>query len=194
MESLVVPVLFLALASVSLPKLIHLEFSEILPKQTPLPFLRVLIFLSFIFGTAFQKNLSSPVTVILVYANFLLAYTDTHYTLLSPSILYGQFLLMWTITLISPADHSFFWWASICFYLSFRFLTHIVPDGFGEGDIKLLCVWSCFIDFISMWQIIFLATILALIYVLLLNLLKKEVTRLPFVPFLYVGLVWVLML
>lgn len=194
MESLLIALIFLALTPVSLSKLIRWEFSEVVSKEVTLPFLHTLILLSFLSGIIFLKNIASPVIIVLLYGNFLLAYTDIYYTLLSPSILYGQFILMSGITLISPADNPFFWWPPVFFYVSFCLLSLIVPNGFGKGDVKLLCIWSCFVDFISVWQIIFFATILALAYILLLNAFRKKITVLPFVPFLYVGLVCVLML
>ena len=68
-------------------------------------------------------------------------------------------------------------------------LARIQAIGIGEGDFCLLALYSLYFDWFAIWGIVFLASLLALFYLLVFRLFtNKWMKSLPFIPFLTMAL------
>ena len=59
----------------------------------------------------------------------------------------------------------------------------------ATGDILLIGLWGCLLPFTEMMILLFIASSSGLLYLAITNLFKPQpVKKLPFVPFLFIGL------
>ncbi|MGX7205284.1 prepilin peptidase [Enterococcus pingfangensis] len=75
------------------------------------------------------------------------------------------------------------------FYLSQK----ILPNSLGLGDLWVVGLWSLFLTGYELLQLLFLASISGLLFFAYQKFRKKTPERLPFLPFLFIGLLIILL-
>ncbi|MBM7712250.1 prepilin peptidase [Enterococcus xiangfangensis] len=75
------------------------------------------------------------------------------------------------------------------FYLSQK----ILPNSLGLGDLWMIGLWSLFLTGYELLQLLFLASVNGLLFFGYQKFRKKNLERLPFLPFLFIGLLIVLL-
>lgn len=125
-----------------------------------------------------------------VLSSLVLAIIDWDFLIVEMSIFWstgiillisGTFLfqLSWTQPLIICA----------LFYLSQK----ILPNSLGLGDLWIIGLWSFFLTSYELLQVLFIASFSGLTFFGCQALRKKIPEQLPFVPFLFVGLLFILL-
>ena len=77
----------------------------------------------------------------------------------------------------------------LLFYLSQK----ILPNSFGLGDLWIIGLWSCFLSSYELLQVLFSASFSGLLFFSYRTLQKKPLIQLPFLPFLFIGLLLLLL-
>ncbi|WP_321388781.1 prepilin peptidase [uncultured Enterococcus sp.] len=117
----------------------------------------------------------------------LLSLTDSFYLIVEPRILYFFFsvLLLWHLWFSLPLHL----WSSLVITGFLYTLNCLHPHSIGGGDILLLACWSLLLGWESILLLLFAASTSALFYALLQwCCFRRRVQKLPFVPFLTIGL------
>lgn len=70
----------------------------------------------------------------------------------------------------------------------FFFSQKILPDSLGLGDLWVIGLWSFFLSWYELLQVLFIASLSGLIFFGYQTLRKKITEQLPFLPFLFIGL------
>lgn len=103
---------------------------------------------------------------------------------------------MWTMFVIP--DVSFYnpLLTSIILFLVLLIANKVSKDSIGMGDVKLIPVISLFLGFSNIFSVIFISLLLSLIFgVILIIKDKKDIkTEIPFVPFIFIGVLLNLLL
>lgn len=127
-----------------------------------------------------------------LFTAILLSLTDIFYMIVEPKLLYplSIFLYIWHIYLALPIYPG----TGLLFFLTVTSFNHFFPESIGYGDILLLTLWSGLLGSLSLIFLLLIASSSGLLFLLLHTLVtKKKITQLPFVPFLSVGLFFVLL-
>lgn len=127
-----------------------------------------------------------------LFTAIILSLTDIFYLIVEPKILYPLtiFLCIWHIYLGWPV---YFFSSGIIFF-SLRGLNYVFPDSVGGGDIILLTLWGVLLGSESLIFLLFYASSSGLLFILFYRyILNKKIYQLPFVPFLSIGLFFVLL-
>lgn len=120
-----------------------------------------------------------------------LSLTDLLYLIVEPRLFYiGSILLcIGHIYLAFP----FYLFTSLILFIGLQILNYIFPDSVGGGDILLLTVWGLFLGGEAIIFLLFIASSSGLLFLFISQyILKKTIRQLPFVPFLSIGLFFVL--
>lgn len=81
---------------------------------------------------------------------------------------------------------------TFCFFLVISFF---LPNQLGFGDIKLLAIWSLILSAIQIIWVLFIASLLGILYIIIYNLFHtNKLEKIAFVPFLSIGLTMVITL
>lgn len=143
-----------------------------------------------IFKLTIGFKLTTIYLFLLCVMSLTLSLTDFLYMIVEPKILYP---LSFIAYLFFHLNHSFsIHNLSTPFFILFFFLilTKFMPDGIGGGDIKLLIIWSLFLNLTTCLVIILLASSLGIIFIFLSQyIFHKPIQKLPFVPFLTFGFI-----
>lgn len=132
-------------------------------------------------------DFSSFYIYIFLLQAFLLSLTDFLYWKVEPKILYPLFLFLLSLHLF--LNQTLFWKTGIGIFLLFTCFTYFTNNSMGYGDVILLSCWSILLGHIAILHIIFLASINGLLFCIINKLLfKKNYRKIPFVPFLSIGL------
>lgn len=145
----------------------------------------------FCFAQGLQR--SSLYVFLLLSMGLLLSLTDSLYMLVEPKILYSffMFFLIWHLYFSLPLHIG----SSLILTAFLYSLNHAFPESIGGGDILLLSCWSLLLGWESMLLLIFSASTCALLYSLLhWYYTRNRTQRIPFVPFLTIGLFFVFLL
>lgn len=135
-------------------------------------------------------HLTSLYIFLFLSMGLLLSLTDSLYMIVEPKILYFYFilLLIWHLWFSLPL----FIGSSLAITAFLYSLNRILPHSIGGGDILLLACWSLLLGWESTLLLIFSATSCALLYSLFhWYCTRNKVQRIPFVPFLTIGLFFV---
>ncbi len=121
---------------------------------------------------------------------FLLSLTDWFYFIVEPKILYPLHALLWGMMLYFK--QPFYWTTVGTVVLLAAVLLVTLKDSMGLGDWLLLGLWAPWLSPLEFSQLLFAASSCALVFFGLYFLIqKKRLQRLPFVPFLSLGLLLV---
>lgn len=136
---------------------------------------------------------SLSLLLLLLFA-FILSLTDILYLIIEPRIFYPGMLLVAISLLDSTALLSFHLVSGSIIYFSLS-LFNLGKNRLGLGDIKLLSCWALFLGFDGIVKIILVGSLVALIFSFLNYIWQKKSTtvKLPFVPFLSIGLLFYLL-
>ena len=110
---------------------------------------------------------------------------DSFYLMIEGRTLYFIWFILWMTWLIKGE----FQWLSfaVLFLISF-FLTRYGSEFLGLGDALLLLSWSGGLTLNQLMQLLFLASLLGLLFFFIFLSHDKKSKRVPFVPFLSVAL------
>lgn len=122
---------------------------------------------------------------------FLLSLTDLFYWTVEPKILYPFGFLLWMILFLCAWQLYF---STLIFLLLINLIVYFfLQDYFGFGDVLLLLFWGPWFSLHQLFILLFVASLSGLILSALLTLIRKKTIRhLPFVPFLSLGLFYLL--
>lgn len=143
-----------------------------------------------IFFQQFSVQVNHLYLLILWAMGMTLSLTDYLYYLVEPKIMYsfGSIAFLCFIK-IHPFSYNIFLTTIFVAFL-FLLLTTLMPHSIGGGDIKLLLIWSLFVTTKDMLWLLLFASISGIIFAISTSiLLNKKITKLPFVPFLTIGLI-----
>lgn len=129
-------------------------------------------------------------TFIWIFSALLLSLSDCFYYQVEAKILFSSWLLLWSVWILSQTFH----WQTVFFMsVSTIFLLKYAQSYFGDGDTLLLLCWSAGIPVIDLFRLLFFASIAGLAAFGIFALFKQQpLEKLPFVPFLSLGLLAVL--
>lgn len=132
-----------------------------------------------------------PVYLIWITMAFLLSLTDLFYWTVEPKILYPMGTLLWFLLFLFDWP---FYLATLLFLVSVSLLIHFFLQAYlGFGDALLLLFWGPWLSLNQLFLLLFIASLSALLLTSLLSFVKKErITHVPFVPFLSLGLLYLL--
>lgn len=88
----------------------------------------------------------------------------------------------------------FHWKQPLIVCLLYYFSQKILPNSLGLGDLWLIALWSLFLSSHALLQLLFIASAAGLVFYGYQALRKKIPERLPFVPFLFIGLLYILLI
>ncbi len=129
-------------------------------------------------------------TFIWIFSAFLLSLSDCFYYQVESNILFSSWVLLWSGWLLSQTFH---WQTVILMSVSTIFLLKYAHSYFGDGDTLLLLCWSAGIPVTDLFRLLFFASIAGLtVFALYALLQRRPLEKLPFVPFLSLGLLAVL--
>ena len=122
--------------------------------------------------------------------SFTLSLTDYLSLMVEPFILY-PFALITFIFFVSYQPFNLVHFILPCgIYIFFCCLDMFMSDSIGGGDIKLLMIYGFFLSFQQILYLILISSISGLLFILLVHITTgKRVDKLPFVPFLTLGLI-----
>ncbi|WP_086314668.1 leader peptidase (prepilin peptidase)/N-methyltransferase [Enterococcus sp. 7F3_DIV0205] len=127
-----------------------------------------------------------------LFTAVILSLTDIFYLIVEPKIFFPLTVLLciWHFYLAWP----FYLFTSGIFFFGLHGLNYLFPDSVGGGDIILLTLWGALLGSESLIFLLFCASSSGLFFMLFYRyILKKKIKHLPFVPFLSIGLFFVLL-
>lgn len=126
--------------------------------------------------------LSSFTLALIDYDTFLV---EGNLLLFSGSLLIiGALLLSW----------SLHWTYPLIMIASFYLLQRLLPDSMGSGDLWIIALWSLFLRIDELLLILIIASGSGILFYSLQQLRKKNITEIPFVPFLFFALLILLLI
>lgn len=162
-------------------------------KRIPITYLLVECLYGFLFFIVFKSLIGSIALVYFIWITmaFLLSLTDLFYWIVEPKILYPFGCLLWSLLYLF--DWSFYP-ATLIFLLLVAFLIYFFLQAyFGFGDMLLLLFWGPWFTIHQLFILLFVASLSGLIISYLYSrLTQQSVNHLPFVPFLSLGLLFLL--
>ncbi|EOI06693.1 hypothetical protein UAY_00035 [Enterococcus moraviensis ATCC BAA-383] len=126
-------------------------------------------------------------SLFLLLTAVVLSLTDIFYLIVAPRLFYplAFFLCAWHIYLALPI----YFFTSFAIFISLYGLTKIYPDSIGGGDIILLVLLGALLGYEPLIFLLFCASSSGLLFLLVYqSVFQKKIRRLPFVPFLTIGL------
>lgn len=123
-------------------------------------------------------------------SGWLLSLTDLFYYHVEPKILYPVSVVMLLLAIFGPLP--LYWQQTALLFLIFLCIRLFFPHKIGGGDLQLLLCWSLFLPYHELALLICLASLLGVLVILLSNLLGQPIKKLPFVPFLWAALAFLL--
>ncbi|UUV98593.1 prepilin peptidase [Vagococcus luciliae] len=131
----------------------------------------------------------SMVTILLIIMGFYLSIIDLYYYIVDP---YLSVLFLIGLLTLYPSINKLL---PVCVLLFFLLLSYLMPKKLGFGDIKLLVYWSIFLTPIQLIWLIFIASFIGILYIILYHLLTSNpLIKIAFVPFLTIALTIVLLI
>lgn len=116
-----------------------------------------------------------------------LSLTDCFYFIVEPRIFYSAGLGIYSAHYF--LRNPFYPTECLFLVLSLILLTRLLPDTIGGGDIWFIGFLGLLFDLLTILQVLFIASILGILFFAAWNFFsKKKLVRLPFVPFLGIGL------
>lgn len=152
------------------------------------------IIYGFLFFFSLQPvSFSTKITTLLwLTMAFLLSMTDFFYLIVEPKILYSFGFMLWLSLFYYQTP--FYWETGLLVLLSFFFVYFFFQAYLGLGDILLLLFWGPWLSLQEFFLLLAIASCSALLFFALYFLLKKQRLQvIPFVPFLSVGLFFILL-
>lgn len=139
------------------------------------------LFLCFFY---FPQNLDG-ILVFWIFSAFLLSLMDCFYLMIEAKTLYSIWFILWFYWFING---EFQWMTFIPLLVISFFLVHYATHFLGVGDIFVILSWSGGLTFERFSQLLFIASLLGLLFFLFFTANNKKETKLPFVPFLSIAL------
>jgi leader peptidase (prepilin peptidase)/N-methyltransferase len=140
----------------------------------------------------FLKSAMPVYTLPFLLGAFLLALTDIFYLIVEPKFFYP-----FAVLLCMSHFHlglSFHFIAGFIALFGLLFLNYILPDSLGGGDSLIIILWSILLGSSKMILLLFIASGSGLLFLLIYPVYtRKKLKKLPFVPFLSIGLFVVLL-
>lgn len=140
----------------------------------------------------FLKSAMPVYTLSFLLCAFVLALTDIFYLIVEPKFFYFFAVLL-------CMNHfqlglSFHFIAGFIALSGLLLLNYILPDSLGGGDSLIIILWSILLGSSKMVLLLFIASGTGLLFLLIYQVYtRKKLQRLPFVPFLSIGLFAVLL-
>lgn len=155
----------------------------------PLSYLIAELFTGSVTCLLFQSGFSLVASYnwLFILSTFTLALADFWYFIVEPKILYPSFLGLCLLHLY--LQEPFYFLSAFILVFLLGASSHFLPGTIGTGDILLIGLWGCLLPFTEMMILLFIASSSGLLYLAITNLFKPQpVKKLPFVPFLFIGL------
>lgn len=131
----------------------------------------------------------SMVMILLIIMGVYLSIIDFYYYVVDP---YLSVLFIIGLLTLYPSINKLL---PLYVLLFFLLLNYLMPKKLGFGDIKLLVYWSVFLSPIQLLWLIFIASFIGILYIMLYQLLTSHpLTKIAFVPFLTIALTIVLLI
>ena len=122
---------------------------------------------------------------------FSLSMTDLFYFIVEPKLLYPFGFLLWLLHFYFQSP--FYWYTGVFVLFCLFIVTFFFQSYLGLGDVLLLLIWGPWLSLYELFLLLAIASCLALVFFCLYFLVKKkQIGYLPFVPFLSLGL-WYLL-
>lgn len=122
---------------------------------------------------------------------YVLSLTDLVYLIVEPKILFFSTLLLGIVHFYLGFSIHIFTAGTLFIGLSLFNLRK--KESLGGGDILLISIWGLFLGGFSLTILLLVASVCGLLFILIFNyVLDNSIDRLPFVPFLSIGLFIVL--
>ncbi|GCF94602.1 hypothetical protein NRIC_24930 [Enterococcus florum] len=86
-----------------------------------------------------------------------------------------------------------YWWQPLILLLCSSVLQRYLPDSLGMGDVWLTAVWSLLLTGYKLLVLLFIASGSGLLFFMIQRIRQKPLREVPFVPFLFCGLLVVLL-
>lgn len=146
-----------------------------------------------LFTAVLPKGLSLQTfyQLVLLLMMFLLSLTDIYYLQVEPKFFYPLFSILCLIHFY--LGKPFYLLPAFLVFITLILFNNILRDSIGGGDILLISALSLLLDSELLLRLLLFASSSGLLYLLFSTfLLKKKIYPLPFVPFLGLGLFFVL--
>lgn len=128
------------------------------------------------------------VLIFWLFSALLLSLMDCFYLMIEAKTLYSMWGILWLCWIVKGE----FQWSTVAILLLISFfLVRYVTHFFGLGDVLVLLSWGGGLTFERFTYLLFIASLLGLLFFLFLSACNKKETKLPFVPFLSIALFWV---
>lgn len=149
------------------------------------------ILYGFIFLLSFKQEttITGFITLCWLTAALLLSLTDIYYLIIEPKIFYPSHLVL--VSFLFYFKFPFYWETLILYCIICSIILLFFKETIGIGDLLLLLFWAPWLPPIELIQLLFIASLVALLtyFIIFLTTSKKIRTlQLPFVPFLSLGL------
>lgn len=123
-------------------------------------------------------------------SSLVLAVIDWDYQIVEMRIFWGTgvVLLVSGTFLFQP-----YWHQPLIVCGLYYFSQKILPNSLGLGDLWIIGLWSFFLSGYELLEVLFIASLSGLLFFGYLSWRKKIPERLPFLPFLFIGLLFLLL-
>lgn len=146
-----------------------------------------------LFGAVLSQahSLENGYHLLLLVMFLLLSLTDIYYLQVEPKLFYPLFFIICGLHFYSK--RPFYLFPAFCILIALVFFNYLLHNSIGGGDILLISALSLLLKTQLILHLLFIASCSGLLFLLFSSLLtKKKMIQLPFVPFLSLGLFYVL--
>jgi leader peptidase (prepilin peptidase)/N-methyltransferase len=158
-------------------------------KRIPLSYLIAEVFAGFITTLLFANGWSIVALYkwLFVMSTFTLALVDYWFLVVEPKILYPAYIVI--VGLHIYLHQPLHLLTSFVIFSLLLIIIYFFPTAIGRGDVLLIGLWSYLFSWTEMMLLLFIASSCGLLFLCLYSFLKKRtLQRIPFVPFLFLGL------
>lgn len=150
----------------------------------------ILYGLIFLLSFKQQTTIDCFITLYWLTVVLLLTLTDIYYLVIEPKIFYPSHLTL--IAFLFYFNFPFYWESLVLYLIICSFILLFLNEALGMGDLLLLLFWAPWLSPHELIQLLFIASLTALLtYAIIFLTTSKKVRtlQLPFVPFLNLGLI-----
>lgn len=171
---------------------LKLEEYELKNTKISLIYLYSLVMTSFTYIVLFNKLYGNgylpfylAITTILIIASI----TDLRWQLIPDSIILFGIFLFFIIGFLTDINLKYRIFNGITSFLVFYILYRIYPEGFGGGDVKVIGVLGLYFSLIELINILTYSSLIGILYLVFKKIRGIDIKnyRLPFIPFIHLG-------
>lgn len=150
-------------------------------------------YLTYIVPYLFFSGMNNPLFM-LCFSNMIITdiFENTILTIIPYLlIIFGQTILLLNYTFTYSIKIIFLVILIFYFFKTLNYYSrkYLKQDGIGEGDILMFCALVYFFSIITIIFSIILSSFIAVLYAIVYYIfMKKKVSRIPYIPFLYLGI------